>query len=77
MKTFIYLKELMLFNLLSYFYAPIFAKNQSFFGSLKSERVFFSYYKIREEAPRGIVDYIEMFYNCNRRHPYLGYVSPK
>jgi putative transposase len=50
---------------------------ESFFGSLKTERVFFSQYKTREEARRDIVDYIEMFYNSNRRHSYLGYVSPK
>lgn len=50
---------------------------ESFFGSLKTERVFFSNYRTREEARRDIVDYIEMFYNSNRRHSYLGYVSPK
>ena len=50
---------------------------ESFFGSLKTERVFFSNYTTREEARRDIVDYIEMFYNSNRRHSYLGYVSPK
>ena len=50
---------------------------ESFFGSLKTERVFFSSYKTREAAKRDIVDYIEMFYNSNRRHSYLGYVSPK
>ena len=50
---------------------------ESFFGSLKTERVFFENYKTREEARRDIVDYIEMFYNSNRRHSYLGYVSPK
>jgi len=50
---------------------------ESFFGSLKTERVFFSNYITREEARRDIVDYIEMFYNSNRRHSYLGYVSPK
>ena len=50
---------------------------ESFFGSLKTERVFFSTYKTREEAKRNIVDYIEMFYNSNRRHSYLGYLSPK
>ena len=50
---------------------------ESFFGSLKTERVFFSSYRTREEAKRDIVDYIEMFYNSNRRHSYLGYVSPK
>lgn len=50
---------------------------ESFFGSLKTEQVFFENYKTREEAKRDIVDYIEMFYNSNRRHSYLGYVSPK
>ena len=50
---------------------------ESFFGSLKTERVFSSSYKTREDAKRDIVDYIEMFYNSNRRHSYLGYISPK
>ncbi len=50
---------------------------ESFFGSLKTERVYFSSYKCREEAKRDIIDYIEMFYNSNRRHSYPGYVSPK
>ena len=50
---------------------------ESFFGSLKTERVFFVNYKTRESAKRDIVDYIEMYYNSNRRHSYLGYVSPK
>jgi transposase InsO family protein len=50
---------------------------ESFFGSLKTERAFFSSYTTREEARRDIVDYIEMFYNSNRRHSCLGYVSPK
>ena len=50
---------------------------ESFFGSLKTERTFFSNYVTREEARRDTVDYIEMFYNSNRRHSYLGYVSPR
>ena len=50
---------------------------ESFFGSLKTERVFFSNYRTREEARTDIVDYIEMFYNSKRRRSYLGYVSPK
>ena len=50
---------------------------ESFFGSLKMERVFDSPYRTREEARRDIVDYIEMFYNTKRRHSYLGYLSPK
>lgn len=50
---------------------------ESFFGSLKTERVFFENYKTREEARRDIFHYIEMFYNSKRRHSYLGNVSPK
>jgi putative transposase len=50
---------------------------ESFFGKLKTERVFFADYKTRDEARRDIVDYIEMFYNSRRRHSYLGNISPK
>ena len=51
--------------------------SESVFGSLKTERVFFSNYMTRNEARGDIVDYIEMFYNSNRRHSYLGYLSPR
>jgi putative transposase len=50
---------------------------ESFFGSMKTERVNEMNYQTREEARRDIVDYIEMFYNSKRRHSYLGYFSPK
>ena len=50
---------------------------ESFWGSLKTERVFFTNYKDRDEARKEIVDYIEMFYNSKKQHSYLGYVSPK
>ncbi|MGB3222552.1 MAG: IS3 family transposase, partial [Desulforhopalus sp.] len=50
---------------------------ESFFGSLKTERVADTVYSTREGARRDIIDYIEMFYNSNRRHSYLGYLSPK
>ena len=49
---------------------------ESFFATLKIERVFKSVYRTREEARRDIIDYIEMFYNSKRRHSYLGYLSP-
>ncbi|MFQ5642034.1 MAG: IS3 family transposase [bacterium] len=49
---------------------------ESFFGSLKTEWVYFTKYTTREEARRDVVDYIEMFYNSKRRHSYLGYLSP-
>jgi len=49
---------------------------ESFFGSLKSERVLWRNYQTREEARADIVDYITMFYNSRRLHSYLGYQSP-
>lgn len=53
------------------------APAESFFASLKKDRVYFKRYKTREEARRDIVDYLEMFYNNRRLHSYLGYVSPR
>jgi len=49
---------------------------ESFFGSLKSERVHWRSYQTREEARRDIIDYIVMFYNSHRLHSFLGYRSP-
>ena len=49
---------------------------ESFFGSLKSERLHWRSYQTREEARGDIVDYIAMFYNSHRLHSYLGYQSP-
>jgi transposase InsO family protein len=50
---------------------------ESFFGSLKMERIHFRDYLNREDARRDIIDYIEMFYNSKRLHSYLDYVSPR
>ncbi len=49
---------------------------ESFFSSLKKERVRRRIYSTRDEAKSDIFDYIELFYNSQRRHSYLGYVSP-
>ena len=49
---------------------------ESFFGSLKIERVHHRNYKTREEARRDIFEYIEVFYNRVRLHSTLGYLSP-
>lgn len=49
---------------------------ESFFGSLKAEWTKGKRYKTREEAKKDIFMYIEMFYNRQRRHETLGYVSP-
>lgn len=49
---------------------------ESFFGSLKQERVHWRYYQSRYEAQQDILNYISIFYNNNRLHSYLGYKSP-
>ena len=50
---------------------------ESFFGSLKRERVNRRNYKTVREARADVFDYIEMFYNPRRRHSHLGDVSPE
>lgn len=50
---------------------------ESFFSTIKKDRIFFRHYRSREEAKRDIVDYIEMFYNSKRRHSTIGYLSPR
>lgn len=52
--------------------API----ESFFGTLKKELVHHRRYHTREEARKDIFDYIEIFYNRQRLHSGLGYLSP-
>lgn len=49
---------------------------ESFFGTLKMELVYQATYQTREEAMTDIFFYIEGFYNRQRRHSTLGYVSP-
>ncbi len=49
---------------------------ESFFGSLKSERIHWRSYQTREEARADIAEYITMFYNSRRLHSYLDYQSP-
>jgi transposase InsO family protein len=49
---------------------------ESFFHTLKTEWVFFERYQTRAQARTSIFDYIETFYNRERRHSYLGDVSP-
>jgi putative transposase len=50
---------------------------ESFFGSLKKERIKKRIYKNRGLAIADISDYIELFYNRARRHRHLGGVSPE
>ena len=49
---------------------------ERFFGSLKREWTSDRHYETRQEARDDIIEYIEMFYNSNRKHSYLGYLSP-
>ncbi|WP_206098439.1 IS3 family transposase [Oleiagrimonas sp. MCCC 1A03011] len=50
---------------------------ESFFSSLKKERIRKRVYKTRDLARADIFDYIEVFYNRSRRHSHLGDVSPE
>ena len=49
---------------------------ESFFASLKKERVQWRHYQTRAEAQQDILDYIVMFYNSRRLHSTLDYSSP-
>jgi putative transposase len=52
------------------------APTESFFNSLKNELVHGQRYRTRAEARSAVFEYIEGFYNRNRRHSTLGYISP-
>ena len=49
---------------------------ESFFSSLKTERIARKVYRTRNEAKADVFDYIERFYNTIRRHTMIGYISP-
>ena len=50
---------------------------ESFFHTLKVELINGKTYKTRQEAKTAIFEYIEGSYNRQRRHSYLGYLSPE
>ena len=50
---------------------------ESFFSSLKKERIKKQTYKNRELAVADVAHYIDSFYNSTRRHSHLGGVSPE
>lgn len=52
------------------------AAMESFFSSLKKERIKRRIYETREEGRSDVFDYIEVFYNRSRRHSSLGQLSP-
>lgn len=49
---------------------------ESFFASLKKELIHRMTYRSRDEARSSVFEYIEVFYNQQRRHSALGYLSP-
>ena len=49
---------------------------ESFFHTLKTEHIYFEQYESREQAERSIFEYVEVFYNRQRRHSTLEYMSP-
>lgn len=52
------------------------APMESFFGTLKTELVYHRKYRKRQEAVAEVSEYIEVFYNRQRRHASLGNISP-
>jgi transposase InsO family protein len=52
------------------------APMESFWGTLKQELVHHRRYRTRPEAIRDITEYIEIFYNRQRRQARLGFLSP-
>ena len=53
------------------------AITESFFHTLKVEAIHGERFETREELEREIFDYIECFYNTQRKHSALGYLSPE
>lgn len=49
---------------------------ESFFANLKNELTWHRTFRTRDQARAAIFDYIELFYNRQRLHQTLGYVSP-
>ena len=49
---------------------------ESFFHTLKVELIHGEIYNTLQEVRMAIFEYIEVFYNRQRRHSYLGYLSP-
>lgn len=52
------------------------APMESFWGTLKNELIYHYRYRTRKEAITAITEYIEVFYNRQRRQARLGYLSP-
>jgi putative transposase len=57
-------------------YRSINAVAESLFNTLKVERVYRQTYATREHARSDIVNWMEGFYNRNRLHSSIGFLSP-
>jgi transposase InsO family protein len=53
------------------------APAESFFGSLKSELIYHEIFDTRNQAQLSIFEYLEIFYNRQRLHSTLGYLTPE
>ena len=49
---------------------------ESFFSSLKTERIDRKVYRTRDQTRADVFDYVERFYNPTRYNWIIGYVSP-
>jgi len=49
---------------------------ESFFSTLKMELVYRTHWATRDEARLDVHEYIEVFYNRQRRHSSIGYLTP-
>jgi transposase InsO family protein len=53
------------------------AVTESFFGTFKTEWAYHEQYQTHVQARASVFEYIEVFYNRQRRHSSLGYLSPE
>ena len=52
------------------------APMESFWGTLKNELIYHKQFAMRQQAIQEITEYIEVFYNRQRKQARLGYLSP-
>ena len=52
------------------------AITETFFHTLKTELIYHRNYKTRKEAELSLFEYIEVFYNRQRLHSSINYMSP-
>ena len=53
------------------------APTESFFATIKKELVHQEHYATRDAARRSLFEYIEVFYNRQRRHSAIDYQTPE